>query len=74
MVSNCLSPDRISHLPNSALVDMRAYGYHDIKSIHEGTGLLNVRHPYFCIFCLYDASLPADFQIVVYNELTGKAY
>jgi len=62
-----------SHLIE-ALERVKLHGYNEVKSSYSGTELLNVRHPWFCIFCLHNPSLTADERLAIYSEGTGKAY
>lgn len=59
---------------DEALVSIYLYKYNNIRGSHKGQLFLNIRHPWFCIFCVHNSLFPADERIGVFNESTGKAY
>ena len=61
----------LEHLPE-AFRSIRELGYNEVHSTARGTMILSVRNPCFCIFCVHDATLPADLRLAFGNEKTSS--
>ena len=53
-----------------AFRSIRQLGYNEVYSTARGNMILSVRNPCFCIFCVHDATLPADVRLAFGNEKT----